>query len=755
MSSSREMEHPLDSDRLVAKNDCMNLPLDPNSPDWNALADYLDHYIQTWEKGSVPAADLSPFLPDGPPALRRLVLIELAKIDLEYRYQKNASPQPVENYLEKYPELTEPDGIPCDLIYEEYHVRTGLEMDLDVAEFYERFPAQKEALQGLLGKETVLGSTRLSGRQPPIRELQAGEQLDDFELILRLGQGSFGSVFLARQLSMQRLVALKVSAGDSREPQTLAQLDHPNIVRVFDQRVLPDEPMRLLYMQFAAGGTLAQVIKELADVPIQDRSGRSLLDVVNHSVEQSGQLPAGSSSQRRELEAADWVTVVCGLGIQLAEALSYAHQRTIYHRDIKPANVLLSAEGTALLADFNVSFNSQLDGPSATAFLGGTLTYMSPEQLEACNPTLSTPPQEVDGRSDLFSLGIVLWELLLGEHPFEKDRFTGGWLTTLKEMARRRQTALPQIPAKLAGNSQYSSIVQVLSKCLSADPQERYQSGEEFVEALQLCLQPRARKLLMPERGWQQLARHQPVPTLLLAILGPNALAALFNLLYNQQEIVARVSADHATAFYRSVLWVNGVVFPFVIFLGYIASWRLRQRLQEDLQPPPDADRRSEIMRWRVLNYGNLAVLVGTSLWVIVGILFPLSMHISAGKLSATVYGHFFVSMSLCAAIAAAYPFFFVSFISIRVFYPSLLNGRSPPSGDHRQLKRIAQHASSYLLLAGAVPLVGVALLAFSQSNNLLAQTVFSLGGLFGFLLAFRMHRLLQLDIAALVQLKS
>lgn len=733
----------------------MNLPTEQSSQQWDHLATQVDRYIEAWETVDQPPADLTAFLPAEPAGLRQLVLVELIKVDLEYRYSKNISPLRIEDYLQLYPELGEPDGITCDLIYEEFHVRQVGEPNLSADDYYHRFPEQREALQRLLGKETILGSTQLYGPKTEIRPLHPGEQIDDFDLLLRLGAGSFGTVFLARQQSMQRLVALKVTGKATREPQTLAQLEHPHIVRVYDQRVMESEPMQLLYMQFVPGGTLADVIKQTSSLPYEDRSGQTLLKIIDQSVEKAGQSPLDHSTGKGITPDARWDVVVCQLGIQLAEALDYAHQRGVFHRDIKPANILMSAAGSALLADFNVSFDSRLEGASPATFFGGSLAYMSPEQLEACNPTLSRGPEEVEGRSDLFALGIVLWELLLGKHPFHHDRLAGSWLTTLKEMAHRRQTQSPQAPADMTGKSSVAPLVRVLSKCLAPDPADRFQTGQELAEALELCLRPRASSLLsVPEEGWRQWARRQPVPALLLAILGPNALAALVNLLYNQQEIISRVP-EHAGAFYRTVLLVNGIVFPGIILLGYFASRRLRTRLQQDLKTISGDDQSSQRMRHRVLNAGNHAVTIGLVIWLSAGILFPLLMQLNAGSLSGTVYLHFAISMLLCGAIAAVYPFFFVSFIALRAFYPLLLAGNPPSASDCQQLTRIGQHASRYLLIAGALPLVGVTLLAFNQSTSMLAHSVLSISGLVGFLVAFRMHRLLQLDIAALTNSKN
>ena len=133
-----------------------------------------------------------------------------------------------------------------------------------------------------------------------------------------------------------------------------------------------------------------------------------------------------------------------GLGIQLAQALDYAHHQGVLHRDVKPANVLLSADGSPKLADFNISFCSQLDGASPAAYFGGSLAYMSPEQIEACNPAHDRQPQDLDGRSDLYALAVVLWELLYGERPFVDDDMASGWTAMLTAMAQRRHREEPR-----------------------------------------------------------------------------------------------------------------------------------------------------------------------------------------------------------------------------------------------------------------------------------------------------------------------
>ena len=148
----------------------------------------------------------------------------------------------VEEYLAAFPEL-QAGGAPCDLIYEEFLARRRAGEAVRAEDYAARFPERAAELGRLMGSATSPGSTSLVG-EPVVQTLEPGATVEDFDLLALLGKGAFARVFLARQRSMQRLVALKASADFGQEPQTLAQLDHPHIVRVFDQRLLPGRGLR-------------------------------------------------------------------------------------------------------------------------------------------------------------------------------------------------------------------------------------------------------------------------------------------------------------------------------------------------------------------------------------------------------------------------------------------------------------------------------------------------------------------------------
>ncbi len=403
---------------------------------WDQLSAQVDALSAAWQGPDLPP-DLGRFVPAEPKALRRMLLVELIKVDLEQRWLHFGLPKMVEEYVEEFPEIRDSAGfVPCDLIYEEFHIRSRSDEPATVEEYLDRFPQQADQLKRLFDIQTNrTSSTVISGRRCP--EIEIGQQIDDFDLLVRLGKGAFASVYLARQRSMQRLVALKVSNDRGDEPQTLAQLDHPHIVRVYDQRVASGTGLRLLYMQVVSGGTLHPLPDMVRHTPAAERTGKLLLQSVDAALAERGESPPSESSLRRRLAATRWPEVVCWLGARMAAALDYAHGLGILHRDVKPANVLLTGEGSPKLADFNVSFSSKVEGATPAAYFGGSLAYMSPEQLEASNPNHERNAEELDGRSDLFSLAVMLWELLTGARPFGDEHIEGTWTETLERLTER------------------------------------------------------------------------------------------------------------------------------------------------------------------------------------------------------------------------------------------------------------------------------------------------------------------------------
>jgi serine/threonine protein kinase len=716
---------------------------------WDDLAARLERFIATWDSDREIEPTLVDFLPPEPPTHRRLVLVELIKVDLEQRTARGKQRR-LEEYSAEFPELLENGEPPCDLIYEEYHICRGAGQDVSLSDYCQRFPKSAPALKRLMGTEGPSTSTQLFNPSRRIAGIAVGERLDDFDLLAEVGKGSFGIVFLARQVSLGRLVALKVSADKGHEPRTLAALDHPNIVRVFDQRRLADKRVLLFYMVYAPGGTLAEVVRLVRDTLPASRNGSILIRCVTEAMEKAGQIASEDSPWRRRVGAMSWPETVCRLGAALAGALDYAHRQGILHRDVKPANVLLSAEGSPKLADFNISFSSQIEGATPAAYFGGSIAYMSPEQLEACNPNHERKPDELDGRSDLYALGVLLWELLHGERPFA-DEDIGGWSASLDAMSAMRCTEPPWTPLGASRDAVTIRIEHVLRKVLSPDPAKRQPDGATLARELLLCLNPRAWDLVNDlGSGWRNWARRLPILALFPINLPPFLLASWFNLKFNDDAFIRHQSAEIQRAFDRLVPPVNLTLFPIAIFLVLAFAWPVASalhRLNAKQPCTPDQLRRA---RSRSITLGYWIAAVGLTFWIVAGIAFPVGIDLQT-DFPASGYVHFFLSMLTCGLISCAFPFLATTWLTLRVNFPALLGSTVPEPGEQRRLASLGRAASVFLGMAVIVPLFGLLLALWAgREETRIYATLLILASVILFVGAYFMYHRIRADLVAL-----
>jgi eukaryotic-like serine/threonine-protein kinase len=272
--------------------------------------------------------------------------------------------------------------------------------------------------------ESFLAPTKVQPPAPvPKGRLRPGERLGDFIILRELGRGAFATVFLAHEVTLDRRVALKVSENRGLgEGQALAELQHQHIVQVFAQFTDSANGKHCLSLQYVPGTTLAGIIDHLHTGGIRPALGQQVLEAIG--IESQDEIPFDPAGirNRQTLAASDFAAAVCWIGVQMAEALAFAHGRGVLHCDIKPANVLVNPYGEPLLADFNVAIEKHRIDTS----VGGTLAYMSPEQLALFLKVEGHT--DIDARSDIYSLGVVLFEFLTGRLPFESadsaaDRF--------------------------------------------------------------------------------------------------------------------------------------------------------------------------------------------------------------------------------------------------------------------------------------------------------------------------------------------
>jgi serine/threonine protein kinase/predicted Zn-dependent protease len=323
---------------------------------------------------------------------------------------------------------------------------------------------------------------------------KVGDVFLGFELIGELGRGGFGRVFLAKQKELaDRPVALKVTVGPDAESQNLARLQHTNIMPIHS--VHKARRMVAVCMPFYGRTTLADLCSSLDTLHTPPASGGH---VVGTLAARRDSTQAGYSSRYDTrpdestvrspstprppvepvlpnlsvLRTMSYVDAVLWIGQRIATGLAHAHDRGIIHRDLKPANILLADDGQPMILDFNLSADIGDQGRR-----GGTVPYMAPEQLRM----MAGEDALIDPRSDVYSLGLLLAQMLTGRYPFVRRK--GGATDLLRQMIADRAT-----PPRLRSNTNRAispAVEAIVHKCLANDPAERYQSAHDLIEDLE------------------------------------------------------------------------------------------------------------------------------------------------------------------------------------------------------------------------------------------------------------------------------
>ncbi len=554
---------------------------DPRGVDAAGGPAHVDDFVAAFEAARARGgADLADFLPDPDHPLYSEVLRELVRVDLELSWEQGR-PRPLEDYRRRFPELFADRAGLGAVAFEEYRLRRGAGENPSPAE-YERLygvsvagwpaPLSAEAAPaGLVGADAQADRPRDPAPGPDAKSAangtrsgrcgfpNVGEEFLGFHLVSELGRGAIGRVFLARQAALaDRPVALKVGPASLGESQTLAQLQHTHIVPIYSVHTAGD--LQAVCMPFFGRTTLADVLHDLAARPSLPQSGVELLSTLhNHTPaaatepvspapraerhvgvvpEAAGTACAGPPAEAaraapvvtRNLQGLSYADAVLWLGRCLADGLAHAHERGIVHHDLKPANVLLTDEGQPMLLDFNLAEDTKRD-TAAEVLIGGTLPYMAPEQLEA----LRSGRGGVDARGDIFSLGVLLYELLTRRAPFPARQLprppleTGelapaprdvpGAAEILAEMVRDR-SGPPPSPRRL--NRAVSPAVDaIVRRCLEPDPARRYAHARQLQEDLQRQLDrlplKYTREPSLRERARKWLHRHPRLPLKVLA----------------------------------------------------------------------------------------------------------------------------------------------------------------------------------------------------------------------------------------------
>ncbi len=445
-------------------------------------------------------------------------------------------------------------------------VEAGRPVDIDLLEA--EYPAAAEEIRSCIGilrlAGQVEGPPRVAAAPEPMDEGPPAPVLGDFRILRQVGRGGMGVVYEAEQISLRRRVALKVlpfaAALDPRqlrrfetEAQAAAQLHHSHIVPVFS--VGCERGVHYYAMQYIEGQTLAALIPDplpgpttgaapiaepLAPVIVAGSrvllSGRGAGDpgpwgpeVASGGRRETGAgMPGERTASTESLGGRSYPSWVAALGVQAAEALEHAHSFGIVHRDIKPANLLVDTRGHLWITDFGLARIQSGTALTMTGDVIGTLRYMSPEQAMSRRAI-------VDHRSDIYSLGVTLYELLASRPAFGgRDRQELLRQITMEE-PRPLRAIKPSIPVDLET---------IVLKAMAKEAVDRYPTSRELAEDLRrfLDLKPiRARRPTLWDRGLKLARRHTTVvaTALIVLILAVGGLATGLILLRRERDLVA------------------------------------------------------------------------------------------------------------------------------------------------------------------------------------------------------------------------
>jgi len=386
--------------------------------------------------------------------------------------------------LEQHPGLKQYPSVVVDLAYEEFCRRIDAGEDADPEEFARRFPEVEASLLKLLEIHEYLDEhpDAFGAAAPPVWP-QAGEDVGGFVLIREIGRGGFSRVFLASERDLgDRQVVLKICTQANEEAARLGQLDHPHIVPVHSVDFDACPPFTLICMPFLGSATLADVHAAV----FADGADRPRIDDIVATIDRiEGQVggdrtrqASSSGRSRRFALRSTYAEAIIQTGAEVCEALAYAHGLGICHGDVKPSNVLLTSDGRPLLLDFNLSTRSD----SGTAVVGGTLPYMAPEQLQLILGTSGATRPEIDHRTDLFALGVTLFQMLTGRLPFPTEDLP----QDRQEAARRlldRQRSWNDCRIELDRVAS-PAVARLITSCLALDRESRPDSAAQVAKQL-------------------------------------------------------------------------------------------------------------------------------------------------------------------------------------------------------------------------------------------------------------------------------
>jgi len=343
-----------------------------------------------------------------------------------------------------------------------------------IESYIERYPDMATEIRELFPMVAALEQWK-SDRENEVLRNQLPDQfklkqLGDCRLVREIGRGGMGVVFEALEGSIERRVAVKLlpwrismvphrQERFEREAQTIAKLRHSNIVPIF--RFGRHEDYAYYVMQYVESVNLDHIIGALSERQ-QVSPAQEIRDEVGES--SSGESWTHEGADRKKLKQDSW-KAFARIGLQVAQALRHAHRMGVLHNDVKPGNLLIDASGKVFVTDFGLAEPLNPDSSEVDESVNGTLRYMAPERFEGV----------FDETSDVYSLGITLFELVAQQSAFETDSQVGLITAIAAGEVRSVFETRNDLPPDLAA---------VIAKAISREPNDRYQSAGEFASDL-------------------------------------------------------------------------------------------------------------------------------------------------------------------------------------------------------------------------------------------------------------------------------
>ncbi|MDB5390202.1 MAG: prkC 29 [Planctomycetaceae bacterium] len=464
----------------------------------------VQRFASRWNLGYQDVAALDSFLDSE--TLSSSEFVEVLRRDLKSR-ARHGKPIPVDDYVRRLPgDPPDPEAV-LDLVYTEYLAREELGEPVEADDYCRRFPAIAETLRDQLSLHAAMNQA--GGTNEPnssLEETDPGSKPEHFpqmfgryRLLSQLGRGGMGTVYLADDTKLDRRVAIKIPRSDrslsdivsvrfAREARTGALLNHPQLCPVFDVGQI--DGVDFLTMPYIAGGSLADAIKS--------RTGKNDMSAREDQRQQSR---AGGREQYQPNKTIP-PEEAARLIIQVALALAVAHQAGVVHRDLKPANILLTEGGEPVITDFGLALRAGSLSTSLTeqGVTLGSVTYMPPEQVHY-------DADAVGPRSDIYSLGAILYELLTGRPPFLGNRV---------EILRKTLIESPVPPSKIKPELD-PRLDGICLKALAKKPEDRFSSMTEFANQLSQLLKSEG---LTRRKGFRAATTVGLVAVIVMSALG-------------------------------------------------------------------------------------------------------------------------------------------------------------------------------------------------------------------------------------------